>query len=142
DAARREIACELGVALDAAGATARAMETLEAAAAAANVGDPRSDLRARIELAYLRLLEDPKSPAQALLDVAASVIPTLETLGDYRALGRTWLLVGFVHGGILGRHAAWEEAAARALVYYRKAGWPASTCLGQIAAALYYGPTR
>src|SRR5207237_5927859 len=46
----------------------------------------------------------------------------------------------FAQGGVRGRHSVWEDAAERALVHYRNAGWPAATCLGQIAAALYYGP--
>src|SRR5439155_6256942 len=52
-----------------------------------------------------------------------------------------WLLTGFVHGGVRCRNAAWEDAAQRALAHYERSGWPISTCLGQLAAALYYGPT-
>jgi len=40
---------------------------------------------------------------------------------DRRALGRAWLLAGFV--------------------YYKAVGWPTSTCVGEIAAAMYWGPT-
>ena len=38
------------------------------------------------------------------------------------------------------QEAAREEAAERALIHYRQSGFPAGSCLGQIAAALYYGP--
>src|SRR5205823_14563158 len=52
-----------------------------------------------------------------------------------------WLLLGFAQGGIRGHHIAWKEAAERALDHYTRAGWPGATCIGQVAAALYYGPT-
>jgi tetratricopeptide (TPR) repeat protein len=51
------------------------------------------------------------------------------------------MLTGWVHGGVHGRNALWGEAAERALTHYRRSGWPASSCLGQIASALYFGPT-
>ncbi len=58
-------------------------------------------------------------------------------------LGRAWLLIGCVRGGICGDHAAWEEAAetcARRTTERQR--WP--TCdvpWQQLAAALYWGPT-
>ena len=64
----------------------------------------------------------------------------LEAVGDDRSLGRAWLAAGFVHGGVRCRHADWAEAAERALVHYAHAGWPTSACVGELAAALYYGP--
>ena len=67
-------------------------------------------------------------------------IPIFEELGDDRGLARTWLLAGWVHGGIHGQEAERERAAERALIHYRRSGFPPGTCLGQIAAALYYGP--
>lgn len=51
------------------------------------------------------------------------------------------MLMGWVQGGLLGRHAEWEADATRALEYYRAAGWPPATCVGHIAAAAYGGPT-
>jgi tetratricopeptide (TPR) repeat protein len=77
-----------------------------------------------------------------MLDCAAEAIPFFETVGDDRSLGRTWLLTGFVYGGVLCREAERVTAAERALIHYRLAGWPASTCLGEIAIGLYQGPTR
>jgi hypothetical protein len=50
------------------------------------------------------------------------------------------MLAGWVRGGAFAQHAEWEEGATRALVHYRRAGWPSSTCVGHIAAALYHGP--
>jgi tetratricopeptide (TPR) repeat protein len=139
---RRELQCELGVALRTAGdaeATERTLE--EALAAATAAGDRRIELRAQIELAYVRLLGSPEGGADELLELATGAIPALAAFGDDRALGRAWLLAGFVHGGVHCRHAAWEEAAEHALVHYRRVPWPAATCLGELAAALYYGPS-
>jgi hypothetical protein len=64
-----------------------------------------------------------------------------EALGDDRALGRVWMATGWVRGGAFGQHAEWKEAAERALVHYQRAGWPTTTCIGHIAAALYLGPS-
>jgi hypothetical protein len=51
------------------------------------------------------------------------------------------MLVAYVHGGLHCQIAAWQDAAERALVHYRSSGWSSSTCVGAIAAALFYGPT-
>jgi tetratricopeptide (TPR) repeat protein len=34
----------------------------------------------------------------------------------------------------------WRKCATRALEHYRRAGFPSSTCIGQIAASAYFGP--
>jgi len=142
DEERRELLCELGIALNTAGETARADETLrEAAETAARVGDRRIELRARIELAASHLLDEQGGSAQRLFDDAELALPVFESLGDDRSLGRTWMLTGWVHGGMYCHNAVWEESAERALRHYRDAGFPTATCVGHIAAALYYGPT-
>jgi tetratricopeptide (TPR) repeat protein len=64
-----------------------------------------------------------------------------EAVGDDRALGRAWMLAGWVRGGALGRHEEWLAATERALASYRRAGWPAATVIGHAATALYLGPT-
>jgi class 3 adenylate cyclase/tetratricopeptide (TPR) repeat protein len=139
---RRELTCELGVALGTAGEPLRAEEVLaEAVDVAQRVGDRRIELRARIELTASRLLTDPQDRAQELLALVDEALPELESFEDGRALGRAWMLAGWVHGGVHGQNELWEKSAERALVRYRSAGWPVSTCLAQIAAALYYGPT-
>jgi tetratricopeptide (TPR) repeat protein len=76
-----------------------------------------------------------------LLAAAESALPIFEAFDDERSLGRTWLLIGYVQGGIHGNHAAWEEAEEKALAYYRRTAFPTATCLQQIAAAIYWGPT-
>ncbi len=142
DEARNELLCELGIAQYSAGeARVSAGTFVEAMAAAAEAGQRRVELRARIEAAYARLLTEPEGAARHLLSVAEEAVPAFEALQDERSLARAWLLIGYVRGGIHGDHAAWEEAEERALVYYRRTAFPPATCLGQIAAAIYWGPT-
>ena len=143
DEARHELMTELAIAQYVVGNSEAAHETLvNAIAGAERGGQRRVELRARIEAAYLRLLTEPEGAAQDLLAVAQAAVPAFEAVEDERSLARAWLLIGYVQGGIHGNHAAWEEAEKRALVYYRSTGFPAATCIGQIAAALYWGPTH
>jgi hypothetical protein len=138
----RELTCELGLALRAGGDAQRATDALSfAARAASSVGDAHVELRARMELSFVRLLAEPGAQDHELLDLAEKAIPTFEALNDDRALGRAWLLAGYVHGGRHLRCKDQEEAAEFALAAYRRAGWPAATCLGQLSSALYKGPT-
>ena len=133
---------ELGIALRTSGEAAQALDVLSAASEAARAaGDRPLELRARIELEYVRLHAGAGSTADALLEAAAEGIPIFEAVGDDRSLGRAWLLTGFLRGGHRGQHAAWQEAAEKALVHYVRSGWPTSTCVGEIACALHYGPT-
>jgi DNA-binding SARP family transcriptional activator len=139
---RRELLCELALVRFASQQPDAAVAALdEAIAGAVDADDERVRWRARIELEYIRLRRDATATADDLLDAAAGGIPVFERAGDRRALGRAWLLAGFVHGGFRGDHAAWLESAERALEHYRAAGWPTSTCVGEIAAALYWGAT-
>jgi tetratricopeptide (TPR) repeat protein len=139
---RLDLMNELGVACQAAGDTSAAREIFSTTIAESTAAaERRPELRARIERAYVDLLAEPEGGAEELLAAADHALPTFETLGDARALARTWLLIGYVRGGIYGDHAAWEDAEERALVYYRLTPFPPATCLGQIAAALYWGPT-
>ncbi|MBM2822849.1 MAG: hypothetical protein HW413_1595, partial [Thermoleophilia bacterium] len=141
DEMRRELLSELSIALLAIGEpeaaesiAAEAISTSEAAA------DHRRELRGHLELACLQLFRDPATGSDGLLDVAARAIPAFESAHDHRALGRAWLLVGYVHGVIRCRHQERQAAAERALIHYRAARLPTSSCLGEIAASLYHGP--
>jgi class 3 adenylate cyclase len=139
---RRELLSELGIAIRAIGEFDVADHVLtDALRDAEDAGDRRIELRARIERAYVRLPRQPGTTADGLLAAADEGIPMFEAMGDNRSLGRAWLLVGFVEGGRRGNHKAWEDAAERALVYYKRSSWPTTTCLGEIANALYSGPT-
>ena len=118
------------------------MTFVEAIHGAEKAGQRGAELRARVEAAYMHLLGEPEGAARELLSIAELAVPTFEALEDHRSLARTWLLIGYVRGGIHGDHAAWQEAEEQALTYYRRTAFPAATCIGQIAAALYWGPTR
>jgi hypothetical protein len=138
----RALTCELGLALRAGGEAERATDALKRAErAASSAGDAHIELRARMELSFLRLLEDTGTSDEELLTIIQTAIPAFEALRDDRALGRAWLLSGFVEGGRHLRCKAWEESSERALDAYRRAGLPVATCLGQLAQALYQGPT-
>jgi DNA-binding SARP family transcriptional activator len=142
DALRCELLCELGVACFTAGDVPRAQDVVAKALDAATRGrHGRIVQRARLELSLLRMLTETEGAAPGLLETAARATPVFEAAEDDRALGRAWLFVGFVEGGHYCRNLAWEKAAERALVHYRRARWPGATCLGQLCAALYYGPT-
>ena len=142
DESRHELMCELGIAQYSAGDTDGGSATfLDAIAGAGDAGQRRVELRARIDASYVRLLTQPEGAAGDLLAVAENALPTFEALEDDRSLARTWLLIGYVRGGIHGDHAAWQEAEERALVYYRRSAFPPASALGQIAAAIYWGPT-
>jgi len=139
---RGEFLCELGIALRARGDAPEAeVALMDAIRASIGLRDRRTELRGRIEHAYVRLLSESGASGDALLDAVLEAIPTFETVGDHRSLGRAWLLAGFVHGGIRCQYGAWGEAAERALHHYRQSSWPTSTCLGEIATVLYFGPT-
>jgi DNA-binding SARP family transcriptional activator len=139
---RLEYLCELALALRTFGdAPAAAYVVADVIDSSRKAGNRRLELRARIEGEYLRLLQDPRSTADELLAATREGIPMFESVGDERALGRAWLLDGFVQGGLRANYKTWEESAERALEHYKNANWPTSTCVGEIAAALYYGPT-
>ena len=138
---RRELLCELGIALrtsgDSSGAEAALTTAIEESSAA---GERRVELRGQIEREYVRLLHVPDTTADALLEATAEGIPLFETVGDDRSLGRAWLLAGYVQGGHLGHYKAMAESAEQAMLHYRRSAWPISTPAGELAAALYYGP--
>jgi tetratricopeptide (TPR) repeat protein len=139
---RSELLCELAIGLRASGSPVEAERTLsEAAELSRQAGDRRSELRARIEREYFRLLHVPGITADALLRAATEGIPLFETVGDDRSLGRAWLHTGFVKGGLLGQYKQFGEAVEQAMVHYERSKWPISTPAGEFAVALYYGPT-
>jgi DNA-binding SARP family transcriptional activator len=141
-ATRRDLLTELGLVLWRRGDVERAEETLEWALSMAHEEhDKRAELRARLELANLRLFLTPEGGAEQVLTVAADAIPVLEQLDDERSLGRIWYVVAFVCGGLRCQYGESAEAAERARHYFRSAGWPVAPCLQELAAALYYGPT-
>lgn len=141
DSLRLELLCELGVAYRMAGDLQRADRVLvDAAAGAASARDRRLELRARLELAGVRIHIHPEGRSAEILTLVDAGVPVFEALGDDRALGRAWFMHAFVRGGFHLQNAEMEASAERALVHYRRAGWPTSTCVQAITSALFYGP--
>ena len=137
---RRELLCELGLALRTSGDLGTAEAVLaEAADESVAAKDKRVELRAEIERANVRTFRDPEA-APELVDVASRAIPIFEKLKDHRALGRAWFLVGLAKGSFQCDFASWEEAATKALQHYQQAGWSPGVALNGLASALYYGP--
>jgi tetratricopeptide (TPR) repeat protein len=142
DSFRIEVLCELGIALRGAGRLEEATDTLSAAVEIAELtGDRRSELRARLELANVRMFSDPGGRSEELVAAAREAIPVFEAAGDDRSLARAWRLIAYVEGAVRCRFAASIEAAERALAHCIRGGSSTAACLGDLAAALYYGPT-
>ena len=108
---------------------------------AERAGDECIAAWARMERAYAQVRHRQGPTGDDLLAAATAGMPVFEREGEHRAHGRAWLLAGWIHGGHHSDHAAWADAAERALVEYQRADWSVSTCLGEIAAALYWGAT-
>jgi DNA-binding SARP family transcriptional activator len=140
---QRDLLAELGLALWRGGDLHGVERTFGAAVEAAiSEDDRRAELRARLELAYLRLFLNPEGVADELLLIAAEAIPVLEQYGDDRTLGRVWYVQAHVHGGFHCRYRESAEAAERSIGYFVRSGWPAAPCLQELAASLYLGPIR
>jgi DNA-binding SARP family transcriptional activator len=141
DAYRRELICELGLALRVAGELARAESVLaEAAEASRAAGDRRLELRAELELANVRLFSEPAEKAPEVERRATEAIPLFEALGDDRSLGRASLALASVRGDFYCVNSESEDAAERAAIHYERAGWTPAASLGQVATAMFYGP--
>jgi DNA-binding SARP family transcriptional activator len=137
---RRELQCELGLALRMRGELQQAEHVLdEALRSAVEHADRRIELRASVELAGVRALENVAAITEAA-ELAAGAIPELEAIGDDRSLARAWLLLSQMRGDFHGDNLTLEDAATRAAEHYRRAGWSPSTCVGSVGAALCYGP--
>lgn len=133
---RHELLCELGIVHATLGDGAGADIVL---AEAGELGDRRIQLRAALERAAFATLEGGRSAA--VLEAAEAGIPVFAGVADERSHGRALLLSGWILGGAYGRHADWLAAAEAARTHYDRAGFPASTCISHVAAALHTGPT-
>jgi class 3 adenylate cyclase/tetratricopeptide (TPR) repeat protein len=133
--------CELAVALRVSGRIADAQSTLEVALSeAVTRKDRRAELRAELERASLGMVAGDHG-GDVVVDVAQRAIPVFEETQYDRGLGRAWLSLATVRGALRCQNREWQEDAARALAHYTDAGWPATACRQEIAAALYNGPT-
>ena len=142
DPFRLELMCELGVALRGAGDLRRAESVLaEAADRSSRSRQRRFEARALLELENVLLFSDPGGHAGGLLEVARKAVPVFEAVGDDHGLARAWRLTAFVEGAMRCRYAASVEAAERALAHESETGWSTAAILGDLGAALFYGPT-
>jgi DNA-binding SARP family transcriptional activator/tetratricopeptide (TPR) repeat protein len=136
-----DLLSELGNLLRAAGDLEGALETLEGAVSLASAAEDRKALaRAEMERAYVLLTFHSKT-GDELLEVTARGLPVFEAAGNDRLLGRAWMLTGWIQGGYRGRNDLRLESAEKALVHYERSTWPISAPVGEIANALYFGPT-
>ncbi|GAA1392881.1 hypothetical protein GCM10009662_00320 [Catellatospora coxensis] len=102
------------------GRTAEAVSVLlEVIDRAARAGDVRSEWRARLELAFLRVTASAGvHPEQDAVVVAEKAISALEPLGDDEGLALAWTFVADGHaqqGRLAGAATAYENAARHAL---------------------------
>ena len=142
DSVTGDLFCELAIAEWSMDDVERAVKTLDRAIEAAMAHqNRRAELRARIELANIRLFTDPEGRSDELLGLVDAARPLFEQHDDFRSLGRAWLHVGFVQGGVRRQNDAWRDATERALAYYRQTDWSVATCVGDLASALLLGPT-
>jgi DNA-binding SARP family transcriptional activator len=138
---RRDLLTELGLVYWRAGDLTAVEAALgKALAAAVSASNRRAELRACVELAYLRLFREPEGGAEELLSLTAKAMPVLERAGDDRALGVIWDMLAWVHGGLHCHYRESAEAAERAIEYYARARWPLTPCLQELAVSLYFGP--
>jgi class 3 adenylate cyclase/tetratricopeptide (TPR) repeat protein len=136
---RVELLCELGISHRLRGDAQAADEALARAVdEAERFGDPRTWHRARLELTFARVPTG-RASAEDAIAAALAAIPAFEATSDERGLGRAWLALGYLRGSFLSDNAGWEEGLERALEHYRRAGWPTSTCLQQLA-VVFFGP--
>jgi tetratricopeptide (TPR) repeat protein len=142
EAVRRDLLTELGLVLWRSGQVADAEEVFDTAIETAiTERDRRAELRARTELANLKLRLAEEGAPEELLSLASEAIPVFEQLEDDHALGRIWFALATTYGGLYCQYRQSSEAAERALAYFRRSDWPLVPCLQELAAGFYYGPT-
>jgi tetratricopeptide (TPR) repeat protein len=142
DPSRLGLACELAIGLKRTGDVARVEALLDETLAAAVEGGLRTtELRARIERIWPRLMRGEDDPEDGMR-LVAEALPELEADGDARALERAWLCVAAVRGRLQCRHAESGAAAEQGLVNSRRSGFPQGPYLAMLAADACDGPAH
>ena len=142
DRDRIALLSEAGAALSEAGefepATALLEEAIERGG---EVGDDGAVARARLSLAELRTMVDPRRGEDETRRVADELIPLLERLGDELGLARAWRLRATAPW-FLGQWGEMQEALEQSLVYARRAEspWEERLNLDLLATAITFGP--
>jgi DNA-binding SARP family transcriptional activator len=123
DAARLELACELGTALKGSGDFGGADEVLARTAdLASQAGLERVAQRARIELVWPRVLRGALGVDESVQFVEGVIASFDGDAGD-RLRERAWLCLAALRGRLQARHAESEVAAANALRHARAGGF-------------------
>ena len=139
DPKRLELACELGTALKATGNSRLVEETLAPVAETARaIGARTTELRARLELVWARVLRGADS-LDGALQFVEQALDELDGADD-RTLERAWFCLAALRGRLQFRHAASEEAATRGLGHARAAGFSPASCLALLANDACDGP--
>jgi len=121
-AIRGPLLADLGLAFTEVGQLARARELFEEAAELARAADDEHVAwLARLQLAYLRVRQEPEGAAEAAFLEGKAAIAACETTGDHEVLARAWHLIAEGH---LMHAQAVEQAHAieRAVEHARQAG--------------------
>ena len=139
DEQRRMLEIELGYALKNEGALGESVAVLSSVERRAReLGDRRSELRARIELAWPRLMSGDTSVA-AVRALADEALPFFEAAQDYLGAGRAARMRANA-SDMLMQYAAAEEDNMRAAGYFRQAGFR-SIEVARLSAVWTVGPT-
>jgi tetratricopeptide (TPR) repeat protein len=136
---RLDLALELGTAIQFSGDLPQAEETLEIVAAGARAaGNRRIELRAEVELFYPRWSSGRLTGAAAL-ELIGPARSFFEAASDELGVARASHLEAVIHSEA-GRAAEAEAAGGRALLFYRRAGFPAEFGSSLLAGLLMKGP--
>ena len=139
DPERLALACELGTALKATGDYHQVERVFaDIAEIASRRGNRPTELRARIELVWPRVLRGVDSIDDALQFVEQA-LDELDGADD-RTLERAWFCLAVLRGRLQFRHSASEDAASRALDHARTNGFSPASCLGLLANDACDGP--
>jgi ATP/maltotriose-dependent transcriptional regulator MalT len=136
--ARAEVLLDLGMTQIRTGELTTARWSLEEAT---ETGEERIRLRARIELAFLQMLLDPRNATPRMRQVAEEAIPALEALGDEAGQARAWWLRSEADV-VACQWCDRADALERAIAHARRAGETGQegTLIRHLAQALVYGP--
>jgi class 3 adenylate cyclase/tetratricopeptide (TPR) repeat protein len=141
-AARPPLLADLSIALEGQGSYEEANATLEEAAALARAaGDLRTEAISSVRRVPLRARLGSATNEAQLADLH-SLLPALDDLGDDRALGEAWRMVGLIHF-YRGKLAEAGPALDRSIRHARIAGDRRGElfAVGLIVGVLVFGPT-
>ncbi len=138
---RTELLLELGPWLRTAGDMPGSRLALgEALQVAHEIGDKAQAARARIELAWDAAAMRTVDRLATFRDLVTELLPVLDAAQDNRGLQRAWQLLtsAYLYDE---RMEAVANAARRALLYARAAGWPPKHGVMALGSALVHGPS-